>query len=127
MTRPTKPSRFASLSIDELVDKFAEISIAQSEALLWEEIARFNSLYRQMDRVGKELKRRGDDARRSLMRLYGHPSFHVRLNAANRTLAVAPDEARRELRAIAASGHYPQAADAALSLQYLDEGRFRPT
>jgi hypothetical protein len=33
MTRTSKPSRLAKLSVDELVNKFAEISITQSEAL----------------------------------------------------------------------------------------------
>jgi hypothetical protein len=115
------------LSVDELVDKFAEISIAQSEALLWDEIGRFNSLYQQMDRVGNELKSREGDARSALMRLYGHPNFHVRLNAAKRTLAVAPEEAREELRAIKGSQHHPQAMDAGMALWTLEEGIFRPT
>ena len=118
---------FTHLSVDDLVDRFIEISIAQSEALFREEITRFNSLYRQMDQVGNELKRREGDARTALMRLYGHPNFHVRLNAAKRTLAVAPEAARQELRAIAASKHHPQAMDAGMSLWNLDRGVFRPT
>jgi hypothetical protein len=86
-----KATTFASLSVDELVDRFTQISIAQSEALLCDEVERFNKLFRQMDSVSKELKRRDGDARRALMRLYGHPNLHVRLNAAKETLAVAPE------------------------------------
>jgi len=115
------------LSTNALVEKFTEISIAQSEALSWDEIARFNKLYGQVDRIAEELRRRDGDARHALMRLYGHPHFHVRLNAANETLAVAEEKARKELYAIASSRHYPQAARAASALRYLDEGVYLPT
>ena len=52
--------------------------------------------------------------------------MQVRLNAAKSTLAVAPEAARQELRAIADSREYPQ-ADAGMCLGNLDEGIFKPT
>jgi hypothetical protein len=113
--------------VEELVDKFTEISIAQGEALIWQEIARFNRLYGEMDRVGSELKQRDGDARHALLRLYSHPNLQVRLNAANRTLAVAPEAAKEQLRAIKATRRQPQAIDAGMTLWTLEEGIFRPT
>ena len=120
-------AKISTMTIDELADKFAEISIATGRGAVLEEIGRFNRLYRQMDRVGHELKRRNGDARIALKRLYGHPNAHVRLNAAKETLAVAPAEARRALQALAASSDYPQSADAGLALDFLKDGTYRPT
>jgi hypothetical protein len=62
----------------------------------------------------------------ALLALYGHQSMQVRLNAAKSTLAVAPEAARQELRAIADSREYPQAGDAGMCLRNLDEGIFKP-
>jgi len=73
------------------------------------EIGKFNRLYRQMDATEKELRRRGREARLALLRLYDHPNMQVRLNAAKRTLGIAPDAARRVLQAISDSKWQPQA------------------
>ncbi|HKB00545.1 MAG TPA: DUF2019 domain-containing protein [Methyloceanibacter sp.] len=42
-------------------------------------------------------------------------------------MAVAPEAARQELRAIANSREYPQAGNASMGLRNLDEGMFKPT
>lgn len=77
--------------------------------------------------VANELKRREGDERSALLRLFGHPNMQVRLQAAKKTLAVAPVEARAQLEAIAASKWFPQAGDAGMSLWNLDNGVFKPT
>lgn len=122
-----KRTELGGLSVDELVEQFTEIGIAQSEALLGDEIERFNRLFRELRRVNAELKRRPGDARRVLTRLYGHRNIHVWLNAAKETLAIAPEEARRQLHAIKDSRRFPQAGDAGMALWTLDEGIYRPT
>jgi len=119
--------RPSKMSIEELVDRFAEISIAQSKALEWDEIREFNRLYKNMDRVGNEIEKRGVDTRVNLMRLYSHPNLHVRLNAAIRTLAIAPQEARAVLESIYASKKLPQSLHAGMTLLNLDNGVFKPT
>jgi len=73
------------------------------------------------------LKSRSGDARRELTRLYGHPNVHVWLNAAKATLAIAPEEARKQLHAIQDSRHFPQAGDARMALWTLDEGIYKPS
>jgi hypothetical protein len=113
-------------TIDELVDRFAEIGIAQDETILMDETDKFNRLYRQMDATEKELRRRGRDARLALLRLYNHPNMQVRLNAAERTLGIVPTDARRLIEAISQSGCFPQAGDAGMTLWTLDEGIFKP-
>jgi hypothetical protein len=125
--RTRKPSKLKAMSVDQLVERFTILSLGQDDALLMDELARFSVLYDQREAVEQALKAREGDQRTALLSLYGHQSMQVRLNAAKSTLAVAPEAARRELRAIAASREYPQAADAGMCLRNLDEGIFKPT
>lgn len=118
--------RLNEMTTDELIERFAEIGVAQDKAELMGERSKFNQLYRQMNLTEKELRTRGHAARLALLTLYDHPNMQVRLNAAKRTLAVAPDAARRAIEAISRSGCYPQAGDAGMSLINLDRGVFKP-
>jgi uncharacterized protein DUF2019 len=115
------------MTIIELVSRFTALALEQDDALLAEEIAKFNRLFDQMEAIKSELKRRSGDQRRALLDLYRHPNVHVRLKAAKATLAVAPEAARKALQAIADSREYPQAADAGMALDALDQGIFKPT
>jgi hypothetical protein len=114
------------MTVDQLVERFAEIGIAQDDALWDGKYAKFNRLFDRMNEVDLELRARGMDARRALLRLYGHRNIQVRLKAAVRTLAVAPDVARQALQTIADSKFYPQAGDAGMLLSGLDDGSFHP-
>jgi hypothetical protein len=80
-----------------------------------------------MDAVKGELKRRPGDQRRALIPLYNHPNMQVWLKSAIATLAIVPQPARQLLQVIADSRHYPQAADAGMTLSCLDWGIFKPT
>ncbi len=121
-----KRADLTKMTIDQLVDRFAEIGLAQNDALWDGKYARFNRLYDQMSDVSQELKRRGKEARLALLRLYNHRDIQVRLKAAVHTLAVAPDLARHALQVIADSKFYPQAGDAGMLLDGLDDGSFKP-
>ncbi len=121
-----KRVKLEEMTINELAERFAEIGIAQDQAELMGEIGKFNSLYRQMDETEKELRRRGREARLALLRLYDHPNMQVRLNAAKRTLGVAPEAARKVIQEIYDSKWYPQAGDAGMTLSNLDRGVFKP-
>jgi hypothetical protein len=114
------------LTNEQLVAQFEAIALQQDEALLQDELAKFNRLFAQMNAVELELKSRPGDQRRLLLRLYDHPNAQVRLKAAKRTLAIAPEQARRMLEVIADSGRYPQAGEAGMSLANLERGIFKP-
>ncbi len=114
------------LSVPELVERFAAVCVEQNKALLWDEHAKFNRLYWQMDAIRNELKNRPGDQRSALLVLFDHPDMQVRLQAAKATLAVAPDAARRMLQRIQGWGRQPQAGDAGMSLWNLDRGVFIP-
>ena len=114
------------LTVDELVERFEDICMKQYQGILRRKTAEYNVLYAKMDSVDAELKRRGAEARLALLGLYGHPNVQVRLKAAIRTLAVAPDPAKQVLKEIAESYQFPQAADAALMLDSSNFGSFVP-
>jgi hypothetical protein len=114
-----------SITVDQLVDCFAEIGVAQDTAELMGETNKFNKLYGQMKDVDTELRARGEDARRALLRLYGHPNMQVRLQAAKKTLAVAPETARHVIEEIKKSQWFPQALEAGMTLRNLDSGIFQ--
>jgi hypothetical protein len=120
-------TKLNDLSVDQLIGQFIEIGIAQDKALMMDELANFKKFFTQMEVVKAELKSRDGDQRRALLRLYNHPNMQVRLKAVKATLAVAPTEARRMLEAIANSHHFPQAGEAGMSLDNLDQGIFKPT
>jgi hypothetical protein len=122
-----KQSHFVKMTTKELVDRFAAIGLAQDQALLGGEIAKFNRLFEQMAGVANELKARDGDQRTALMTLYDYPNMQVRLKAAIHTLAVAPVAARQQLEAIAETHWMPQAGDAGMSLSNLDIGIFKPS
>jgi hypothetical protein len=116
-----------NLSVEELIDRFVEIGLAEDKAALYDEIAKFNRLYGQMQDVVQELRSRGGDQRQRLLALYEHPNLQVRLKAVKNSLALAPEEGRRVLQAIADSRDYPYAGEAGMTLRALDEGIFQPT
>jgi hypothetical protein len=122
-----KRMQLSDVTTKDLVERFAQIGVAQDRALLGGEITKFNRLFDQMAAVSNELKSREGDQRSALMVLYDYPNIQVRLKAAKHTLAVAPVEARRQIEAIAASNWMPQAGDAGMSLWNLDRGVYKPT
>ena len=115
------------LGVEELVNRFIEIGLAQERALLYDELAKFSRLFEQMQEVVRELKSRPGDKRQALLGLYEHPNLQVQLKAVKNSLALAPEEGRRVLQDIADSREYPQAMEAGMSLDNLDQGIFKPT
>ena len=121
-----KRQELKGMALEQLIERFAEIAVAQDEALLYNELSKFNRLYDRMDEVDSELRARGTEARMALLDLYAHPNLQVRLKAAVRTLGVAPKQARKLLEALRGSKG-PQALDAGMTIRGLDDGSFRPT
>jgi hypothetical protein len=122
-----KRDNLQDLTEEELVRRFAVIAMDQGRAIRTDDNAKYSRLFWEMEAVEEALKGRAGDQRRALLQLYDHANAQVRLAAAKATLAVAPDAARRLLRAIADSNDNPQAGDAGMCLVALDRGIFRPT
>jgi len=121
-----KRKSLTEMTVNELVDRFAEIGVAQYNALDDDDNAKFRKLYKQIDAVDHEIRARGREARLALTRLYTYPNMQVRLAAAKRTLGVAPGPARQTIQAIADSKWPPQYLDAGMTLWNLDNGTFVP-
>jgi|GEM_PF-1269281 len=90
-------SALVQMSVEALVDRFAALAMAQDEAILDDDIGEVNRLFAKIEAVKTELKTRPGDQRTALLRLYEHPNLQVRLKAAEATLAVAPEKARKML------------------------------
>jgi Domain of unknown function (DUF2019) len=114
------------LTVDQLVERFGEVGVAQDQAELMGETGKFNRLFSQMNDVDQELRRRGVEARLGLTRLFDHPNMQVRLEAAKWSLGIAPEAARKVIQAIYDGKWYPQALDAGMTLRNLDRGVFKP-
>lgn len=118
--------KLEAMNVDQLVDRFEQIGVEQDQALLYDEIPRFNKLFDQMHAVDNELRARGPQARLELLRLFDHQNVQVRLQAAKWSLGVAPEAARKVIQAVYDSKWYPQAAEAGMTLWNLDRGVFKP-
>jgi hypothetical protein len=64
-----KATHSANLSTNRLVERFADIAVAQGEALFYDEYATFNRIFQQMNGVDDELRARSVTARLALLRL----------------------------------------------------------
>lgn len=109
-----------TLTAERIIARFADIGVAQDNALLANEYGRFNRLFREMRTIVDELKRRPGDQRTALLALYGHENIQVRLQAARMSLDVAPAAARSLIESIANSKQFPQAGDAGMTIRFLD-------
>ena len=109
-----------AMTVDELVDRFTAIAVAQDKAIFEENNAEYNKLYAQMRTITRELKRRPGDQRRALLPLYAHQNAQARLMAALDTLDIAASAAREVLQGIVECRQYPQAADALAAIWRLD-------
>ncbi len=121
-----KQVKLQEMTVNQLVDRFAEIGIAQYDAAMGGAIRKINQLFTQMRAVDNELRARGREARLGLLRLYEHPNIQVRLEAAKCTIGIAPVAARKVIEDVKKSDWFPQAGDAGITLRYLDEGIFKP-
>ena len=122
-----KKLKLGETTVDELVELFVDLCIAQDRELLRGDVPRINRLFDDIATIRQELRARPGDQRHALLPLYRHENMQVRLVAAQATLAIAPEAARNALEQIKASKEQPQSAEASHSLWTLDRGIFKPT
>jgi hypothetical protein len=114
------------MTIDQLVEHFVTIGLAQQKAIDLDDHANFRRLYSEMEDIRRELKIRSGDQRRALLPLLNHSSPQVRLKAAITTLSIAPQASRQTLQLIWDRNEFPQAADAFGMIRALDKGTYVP-
>ena len=117
-----KRVRLQDLTVDQLVERFVEIALAQDRAAYMDDHAKYNRLFPHMEAVRYELQTRPGNQRRALLPLLEHPSAQVRFLAAITTGAIAPEAARRTLQLMWDRNEFPQAADAYSAIRSIDNG-----
>ena len=122
-----KRLKLHEMTSEQLVELFAAIGEKQFDAILYDELTKYNKLFEQKTAIMVELKSRPGDQRNLLVSLFDHDNIQVRLNAAKATLAVAPQAARQMLETIFKTNKGPQGGDAGMCLWNLDRGVFKPT
>ncbi len=111
------------LTVDQLVERFVDLALAQDHANDMDDIRKYNRLFPQMEDVRYELQTRPGNPRRALLPLLEHPSAQVRFLAAITVAPVEPEAARRALQLMWDRNEYPQAADAYSAIRAIDNGR----
>jgi hypothetical protein len=114
------------LTVAELVQGFLSLALGQYDAERRSEISKYNRLYRHMNEIRDELKRREGDQRRALLPFINHENAQVRLMAASSLLTIVPDGARKALETVRDSRIVPQSVNAGFLLDGLEDGSFVP-
>ncbi|MCQ8783342.1 DUF2019 domain-containing protein [Mangrovibrevibacter kandeliae] len=116
-----------SLTLQELVAEFVEVSLQQERAERLLEQSKINRAVRRRFEIRDELKCRDGDQRRMLRDLYDHPSSQVQLNAASSTLFHFPEEARQKIEYLSRWEVGLVALEARTLLSALDKRGWVPT
>lgn len=113
---------YSKMSIDELLELFESACLGQDETLFFpEDIMLYNEKMTVLADIMHELKARGPEARRSLLRLLSYDNPQVRLQAAKLVYPVARDEARKCLQDLRAAKLPFQSLSAGMTLRRLEE------
>ncbi|MEW6768493.1 MAG: DUF2019 domain-containing protein [Pseudomonadota bacterium] len=110
----------STLSIDQLLARFVELCLDDEQAHDLAKVSVSNRLVYEISDVKKELQKRPGDQRSALIALFKHPNLYVRYHVATNLMSVMPEEARRQMQAIADSKQYPIAGSAGTYLLMLD-------
>ena len=119
-------TNLSRLNNSDLVERFRALAIEKSKVLLDSNTAAANRIYDRMEEIDQELRRRGSDARKALLVLLDDRDRRVRFEAAQKSLAVAPQKALETIKQIAASHFMPLAGEAGMALEFLADGIFKP-
>ncbi|MDB5593604.1 MAG: hypothetical protein JWM36_565 [Hyphomicrobiales bacterium] len=111
-------------SSQALVDQFVTFATEQGAMVANNDTRRANWLFDQLAIIENELAARGDKG--MLLRLLQHPDDWVRLIAAKKVFALAPEMSRKVLEDLEASKTAPACFDAGMALMYLDKGIWVP-
>jgi hypothetical protein len=117
-----KRIKLEDMTVDQLVERFVEIALAESDALKMGQTGKYNRLFDRMIEVMGEFLVRPIEQRHALMALYTHPDPQVRYTAAFITKDIAPEEVREVCEILIAEKRQPQAANASIMIDNMNEG-----
>ncbi len=108
--------------VDEMLQRFIELSLTQHEALLYLEARPYNRAYMKIKKLVEELEARPGDQRHALIELFDHDNPQVRLNAAKHAHPLYPDKAIQIVQSIIDARALPQEVYAKDVLSFLMYG-----
>lgn len=122
-----KDLNLRAMTLEELLERFEEICLVEDETYSQpdeEGANKYNECEDSLWAVHAELKLRGLDARRALLRLYSNPNHQVQLQAALFSYSFAPELARRLLENLRDAKLADASLKAASELRDIDAGVF---
>ena len=132
----SKSNDLANLSNEQLIDAYIDLSRQQGLATEKDDTRKYNRLFDKVAAISRELRRRGDDVRKTMLipLLKRSPSeatfdFKVaqrRYNAAMDLMAVAPEIAKPTLEELANGPLIDYRARAGGALLHLERGIWKP-
>lgn len=114
-------TNYSATSVDDLLKRFEEVCIEQYDTYITDDLEKYNKDFEILVSIKDELKARGSEARRSLLRLLTNENPQVRLQAAKFVYPVARDEAKKCLQDIEAAKLPDQSLSAGMALYRLEE------
>jgi hypothetical protein len=111
-----------AMSLQQLVDLFEKLSMAQGKAYAELETAKAGRYFMRRRAVLSEMRHREVDERPALYVLYSHRHPKVRINVAKSTYALNPERAKAVLEEVAATRLEPWRSLAGMSLAMLANG-----
>jgi hypothetical protein len=112
---------YSAMSIDELIKRFENTCLEQYDTYITDDLGVYHRNFDVQIAITDELKFRGPDARRSLLRLLKHKNPQVRLIAAKCVYPVAREEATKCMQELAAARLPDQSLAAGMTLRRLED------
>jgi len=110
----------------DLVERFRQLALDKSRYLIESNTQPLRRNFDDMKAIEQDLRRRGPESRKALSVLLDDTDMRVRYEAAIRLLAVVPDKAFATVQAIAKRHLMPVSAEAAIFLDGLESGEYKP-
>jgi Domain of unknown function (DUF2019) len=129
-------SDLTTLSNQQLVDAYVELSRQQGAALLNEDTRKYNHLFDKVNAIYRELRKRGDDVRKAMLipllkrapgeSVIDYGTAQRRYNAAADLMGVAPDLAKPILEELANGALQDYCVRAGMDLLRYEKGAWKP-
>lgn len=114
-------TNYSAMPIDGLLKCFEEACLEQYDTYIDDDISKRNADFWILVSINDELKVRGVQERKSLLRLLSHENPQVRLQAAKFVYSAAPEEAKACLEDIRLAKLPDQSLDAGMTLRGLED------
>jgi hypothetical protein len=121
-----RKSQLKTFSAERLVEEFRKLSAEHGHALEAANARAANRKYDTLVAIRRELRSRGPEAQRQLLKLLADPEPSTRYFTASSVLQFAPSEAEQVLEELSRTQRNTIGVDAGWTLKQWREGTFNP-